>query len=168
MSLALVQPNPSDDREVLEFDGGVRAYSPAAPGGYWRLRWEEGGRRRDTTAATREEAVAKAADLVERLGRGTPTGLARATGADLVAHYLDPARRPARVDCWSERHRDEQVRYCNLYVIPTIGTITIRTLRTITVRAIPTIGRVRVSVEMDPSAGASPKAKIPPLLVVSQ
>jgi hypothetical protein len=38
-------------------------------------------------------AVAKAAGLVERLGRGTPTELARATGADLVAHYLDPARR---------------------------------------------------------------------------
>jgi hypothetical protein len=108
---------------VLEFGGGVRAYSPAVPDGYWRLRWEEGGRRRDTTAASRDEAVAKATDLIERLGRGTPTELARATGADLVAHYLDPARRPPRVDCWSERHRDEQVRYANLYVIPTIGTI---------------------------------------------
>ncbi|MHB8463700.1 MAG: tyrosine-type recombinase/integrase [Acidimicrobiales bacterium] len=123
MSLALVQPNPEDDREVLEFEGGVRAYSPAAPGGYWRLRWEEAGRRRDTTAASRDDAVAKAADLVERMGRGTPTELARATGTDLVAHYLDPGRRPARVEQWSERHRDEQVRYCNLYVAPLIGTI---------------------------------------------
>ncbi|MHB8463379.1 MAG: tyrosine-type recombinase/integrase [Acidimicrobiales bacterium] len=111
-----------DDREVLEFEGGVRAHSPSGRG-YWRVRWEEGGRRRDTTAASRDEAVAKAADLVERLGRGIPTELARATGADLVAHYLDSARRPARVECWSERHRDEQVRYCNLYVVPLLGTV---------------------------------------------
>jgi site-specific recombinase XerC len=125
MALALVQPIPQPDngREVLDLDGGVRAYSPAEDGGYWRLRWEEGGRRRDTTAASREEAVAKAADLVERLGRGAPTELARATGADLVAHYLDSARRPARVERWSERHRDEQVRYCHLYVVPILGTV---------------------------------------------
>jgi integrase len=124
MALALVQPIPKNgDREVLEFEGGVRAYSPPDAGGYWRLRWEEGGRRRDTTASSRDDAVAKAADLAERLGRGTPTELARATGADLVAHYLDPARRPARVEQWSERHRDEQVRYCNLYVVPLLGTV---------------------------------------------
>jgi hypothetical protein len=61
--------------------------------------------------------------LVERLSRGTATGLARASGAELVAHYLDPARRPAGVAAWSARHRDEQVRYCNLYVLPVIGEV---------------------------------------------
>jgi hypothetical protein len=32
----------------------------------------------------------------------------------------------------------------------------------------PTIGRPSVSPDAEPSAGASPKAKIPPVLVVSQ
>ena len=73
----------------------------------------EAGRRRDTTARGRDEAIANATELVERLGRRTPTALARATGAELVAHYLDPNRRLARVEVWSDRHRNEQVRYCD-------------------------------------------------------
>lgn len=123
MVLALVEcvGGGSRGREVLEFACGVRAYAPGDPGGRWRLRWPEAGRQRDTTARSREEAIAKAEGLVERLGRGTPTDLARATGADLVAHYLDPGRRPPRTDEWSERHRGEQQRYCDLYVTPTIG-----------------------------------------------
>ena len=128
MALQLVDPSPARAREVLEFECGVRAYPPPRPGGYWRLRWEEAGRRRDTSAKSRTEAIAKATELVERLGRGTATDLARATGAELVAHYLDPARRPARVERWSDRHRDEQVRYCNLYVLPAIGAVPCRRL----------------------------------------
>jgi integrase len=113
---------------VLEFDGGVRAYPPARHGGYWRIRWEEVGRRRDTSARSRTEAIAKSTELVERLGRGTRTDLARASGADLVAHYLDPARRPPRGQPWSERHRDEQVRYCNLYVLAELSAVPCRRL----------------------------------------
>lgn len=64
--------------DVLEFDHGVRAYPPVRPGGYWRLRWVEDGRRRDTTACSREEAVARAAELVGSLGRGLPTDWSRA------------------------------------------------------------------------------------------
>src|SRR4051794_41347840 len=116
------------DREVFEFHSGVRVYPPGDRSAYWRIRWEEAGRRRDTSARSRTEAIAKATELVERLGRGTATDLARATGAELVAHYLDPARRPARVERWSDRHRDEQVRYCNLYVLPAIGAVACRRL----------------------------------------
>jgi hypothetical protein len=36
------------------------------------LRWTEAGRRRDTTAKSRAEALAKAGELVERLSVGTP------------------------------------------------------------------------------------------------
>lgn len=128
MALQLVDPSRARAREVLEFECGVRAYPPPRRDGYWRLRWEESGRRRDTSAKTRTEAIAKATELVERLGRGTATDLARATGAELVAHYLDPARRPARVERWSDRHRDEQVRYCNLYVLPAIEAVACRRL----------------------------------------
>ena len=45
---------------VVEFDCEVRAYPPACPDGYWRLRWVEEGRRRNTTARSREQAVASA------------------------------------------------------------------------------------------------------------
>jgi integrase len=118
----------SQKREVLEFDFGVRVYPPAKDGGYWRVRWEERHRGRDTTARERAAAIAKASEIVERLARSAPTALGRARGADLVAHYLDPARRPPRVPSWSVRHRDEQVRYCNDYLLPVIGDVPCREL----------------------------------------
>jgi hypothetical protein len=74
--------------------------------------------------------------LVERLGRGTATDLARASGADLVAHYLDPARRPARVEHWSERHRDEQVRYCVRFVLPLLGAVPCRRMTRLDFKAV--------------------------------
>ncbi len=98
--------------------------------------WEEGGRRRDTTARSRTDAIAKAGELVERLGRGTATDLARASGAELVAHYLDPGRRPPRVKTWSERHRDEQVRYCQRYVLPTLAGVPCRRMTRLDFQAV--------------------------------
>jgi integrase len=115
-------------REVLEFDCGVSTYEPAERGGYWRLRWIEGGRRRDTTAKTREQAITKAAELVERLSAGTPTALRKARGHLLVERYLDPKRRPTRGRAWSERHREEQESYCRRFVLPVIGELPVRTL----------------------------------------
>ena len=73
-------------------------------------------------------AIAKASEVVERLARSLPTELGKARGADLVAHYLDPARRPPRVKQWSVRHHDEQVRYCNSYMLPVIGDVPCRAL----------------------------------------
>ena len=128
MALQRVNPRSPREREVLEFDCGVRAYPPGRAHAFWRIRWEEAGRRRDTSARSRTEAIAKASELVERLGRGTATDLARASVAELVAHYLDPARRPARVERWSDRHRDEQVRYCDRYVLPVLGAMSCRRL----------------------------------------
>lgn len=115
-------------REVLEFECGVSAYEPASRSGYWRLRWVEAGRRRDTTAKSRAEAVAKAGELVERLSAGTPTSLGSARGSALVARYLDPGRRPARGRAWSERHREEQESYCRRFVTPVIGEVPVRRL----------------------------------------
>lgn len=123
-----IEPVAPGTREVLEFDCGVSAYEPSTPGGYWRLRWVEASRRRDTTAKSREEAIAKASELVERLAAGTPTKLASAKGAVLIARYLDPARRPARGRAWSERHREEQVAYCARFVAPVIADVAVRDL----------------------------------------
>ena len=117
-----------DGTEVLEFEHGVRAYPPTAPGGLWRLRWDEHHRRRDTTAKNRAGAIAKASEIVDRLAIGSTTELVNARGAELVAHFLDPTRRPARVREWSERMLEEQVRYCTKYVVPVIGDVRCREL----------------------------------------
>jgi hypothetical protein len=91
---------PADDqREVLEVEHTVRAYPPTERRDHWRIRWVENHRHLDTTTGTRTEAIARASEIVERVGRGTATALARSTGADLVAHYLDPRRRPPRWPC---------------------------------------------------------------------
>lgn len=114
---------PRSKREALEFADGVVAYPPASAGGYWRVRWREDGRRRETTAGSRDAAVARASDLVARLGLGAPTDLRRAPGSALVTHYLNLARRPARGRAWSERHREEQEAYCRRFVTPIIGSV---------------------------------------------
>jgi integrase len=121
-------PTPSPARHALDFDCGVRAYPPSGSAGYWRLRWVEAGRRRETTAASRDEVLAKAADVVARLAQGRPTDWGRATGDALVAHYLDLNRRPARGRAWSARHREEQEAYCARFVLPLIATVELRRL----------------------------------------
>lgn len=124
------QPVSGDaGREVIPFEGGVVAYEPTEPGGYWRLRWLELGRRRDTTARTRDEALAKAVELSERLNIGTPTSHLRARGEALVEHYLDRRRRPTRGSGWSLRHREEQAAYCRRFVLPVIADVLVRDLR---------------------------------------
>jgi hypothetical protein len=114
-------PPPTEIRHALDFDCGVRAYPPSSPGGYWRLRWMEADRRRETTATSRDEVLAKAADLVARLAQGRPTDWSQAKGDALVAHYLDASRRPVRGRAWSARHREEQQAYCARFVTPVIA-----------------------------------------------
>jgi len=116
-------------REVIPFEGGVLVYGPTEPGGYWRLRWLELGRRRDTTARTRDQALAKGSELSERLNIGTPTSHLRARGETLVDHYLDRRRRPTRGSGWSQRHREEQAAYCRRFVLPVISDVLVRDLR---------------------------------------
>ena len=74
-------------------------------------------------AASHDEVVAKASDLVARLSQGRPTDLAQGHGDVLVAHYLDPGRRPVRGRAWSVRHREEQEAYCRRFVSPVIASV---------------------------------------------
>lgn len=122
------QPKDSEDRSVLEFDIGVRVYPPTRAGGYWRIRWEERRQAKDTSAKDQTAAIKKAQDIVERLRRSVPTELGRAKGEHLVAHYLDPTRRPPRVNQWSVKHREEQTRICEKYILPVIGDVSCREL----------------------------------------
>jgi hypothetical protein len=93
------------------------------------VRWDEHHRRHDTTAKDQRAAIAKATEIVERLSVGSRTDLVKARGAELIAHYLDPHRRPTRVKEWSERMREEQIRYCSKYVLPVIGDVRCRELQ---------------------------------------
>jgi hypothetical protein len=79
-ALPLVPAPEGSGREVLEFDCGVLAYAPVREGGYWRLRWVEAGRRKDTTARSKEQAVTKAYELVERLSQGHPDRVSWGSG----------------------------------------------------------------------------------------
>jgi integrase len=117
-----------EDRQVLEFDLGVKVYPPKREGGYWRVRWEERRQPKDTPAKDQTAAIKKAQDIVERLRRSVPTELGRAKGEHLVAHYLDPNRRPPRVTQWSIKHREEQTRICEKYVLPVIRDVSCREL----------------------------------------
>ncbi|MBV9410664.1 MAG: hypothetical protein JO148_03645 [Acidimicrobiia bacterium] len=128
MTDATIDLLPTAKRELLTLSGGITASGPTRPHGYWRLRWVEYGRRKDTTARTREEAVAKADAIAERLCVGTPTAFLRAKGAELVAHYLDLSRPPARGRVWSERHREEQESLCARFVLPAIGAMAVSDL----------------------------------------
>jgi hypothetical protein len=66
----------SEDRNVLEFDLGVRIYPPSRAGGYWRIRWEERRQPKGTSAKDQPAAIKKAQDIVERLRRSVPTNAA--------------------------------------------------------------------------------------------
>jgi hypothetical protein len=87
-ALALTSAPDEGGREVLEFDHGVRAHEPT-PGGCRRIRWQEAGRRRESTAPDRAAAMVKAEEIVERLGQGTEP-------ASTPARRRLPARPPGR------------------------------------------------------------------------
>ena len=83
----------------------------------------ETDRRRETTATSKDELLAKAPDVVGCLAQGRPTDWAQAKGEALVAHYLDPTRRPVWGRAWSLRHREEQQVYCTRFVCPVIADV---------------------------------------------
>ena len=93
MALAQVTPiRPPEEREVLEFDdGAVKAYAPVAPETLWRIRWREAGRPRDTTAISRDDAVAKATARAARLRRES-AGRTLGDVADLAAWFTKVTR----------------------------------------------------------------------------
>lgn len=108
---------------------GSGEVEPLRDGDEVRELWQELGRRRDTTARSKDEALVKASELSERLNVGTPTSHLRARGAALVEHYLDRRRRPTRGAGWSQRHREEQAAYCRRFVLPVIADVLVRDLR---------------------------------------
>jgi hypothetical protein len=76
--------------EVIELDCGITVYPARSEGGRWRAVWHEAGERQQCEAVTEEKLAAKLAKVTERLRADGPN--MRRPGADLIAHYLVPAK----------------------------------------------------------------------------
>jgi integrase len=108
-------------RVVVEVGCGIVVYPPEGAGMPWRAVFTENGRRRYRQAVTEAELAAKVERVKERLAAGAPN--MERPGADLIAHFLDPDRLPAR-QRWSRRHADTQGRLCRRFAVPVIAAVT--------------------------------------------
>jgi integrase len=98
----------------------VVVYPPEVAGGSWRAVFTENGRRRFRQAPTEAALAVKLEPVLERLAAGAVN--AERTGADLIAHYLDPDRLPADRR-WSRKHAHTQGRLCQRFAAPVIAAL---------------------------------------------
>ena len=75
--------------EVIELECGITVYPAREEHGRWRAVWYENGDRRQCEAASEAKLAARLEKVAERLEADAPN-MSR-PGADLIAHYLDPA-----------------------------------------------------------------------------
>jgi hypothetical protein len=80
--------------------------------------WYENGKRRQCEAVSAERLAAGLERVNERLAADAPN--MERTGADLIAHYLDPDRLPAD-QRWSRTHAHTQRRLWERFAVPVIG-----------------------------------------------
>jgi integrase len=88
-----------------------------------------------------ERLAARLEKVTERLAADAPN--MERTGADLIAHYLDPDRLPADRR-WSRKHAHTQRRLCERFAVPVIGRVACQDIKTWhmqqVVNAAPTAG----------------------------
>ena len=149
----------SSDRLVVDWGCGVTVYPPVGLGEPWRAVFTEGGRRRFVQGASEARLAVKLERVRQRLAADAP-GLER-PGAELIAFYLSPERRPAGQG-WSRRHADTPRRLCERFVAPVIAAVACQDLRAghmqQVVNAAPTAGegdRLRRCVSALVAAGIS-------------
>ncbi len=115
------------DRPVIELECGILVYPPEADGEPWRAVFTENGQRRYRQGATEEKLAAKLEKVTGRLAAGA--GNMERTGADLIAHYLEPGRLPVQ-DRWSRKHAHTQRWLCERFAAPVIGAVTCQDITT--------------------------------------
>ena len=115
------------DRPVIELDFGILVYPPETDGEPWRAVFTENGQRKYRQGATEAKLAGKLEKVRERL-QADAASMER-PGADLIRHYLDPDRLPAR-DRWSREHAHTQRRLCERFAEPVIGTVTCQDIKT--------------------------------------
>lgn len=86
---------------------------------YFQITWREGGKRKNTSAKTREAAMAEAEKIADRLELRAPRAVDSVS--DLMDAYLSPDRTTKKP--WSTSHRANLTRLSKLYIVPAIGTI---------------------------------------------
>jgi integrase len=128
-------------RPVIELEFGITVYPPEAGGEPWRAVFIENGQRRYRQGATEALLAARLEKVAERLRADAPN--MERPGADLVAHYLDPDRHPARKR-WSRKHAHTQRRLCERFAAPVIDAVTCQDIKT---------GHMQQIVNAAPTAG---------------
>lgn len=76
---------------------------------------------------SQERLAARLENVTERLAADAPN--MERTGADLIAHYLDPDRLPADRQ-WSRKHAHTQRRLCERFAAPVIGNVLCQDIKT--------------------------------------
>src|SRR5258708_35130260 len=109
--------------------------------------WYEAGQRQQCEAPTEAKLAPKLEKVTERLKADAPN--MRRTGADLIAHYLDPDRLPVQ-DRWSRKHADTQRRLCQRFAAPVIATVTCQDIKA---------GHTQRIVNAAPPAGEGDRAR---------
>jgi len=117
------------------------AYPPEADGDPWRATFTENGQRKYRQGATEAKLAGKLEKVRERL-QADAASMER-PGANLIRHYLDPDRLPAR-NRWSRKHAHTQRRLCERFAEPVIGTVTCQDIKT---------GHMQQIVNAAPTAG---------------
>jgi hypothetical protein len=126
---------------VIELDFGILVYPPETHGEPWRAVFTENGQRKYRQGATEAKLATKLEKVTGRL-QSDAANMER-SGADLIRHYLDPDRLPAR-DRWSRKHAHTQRRLCERFAEPVIGTVTCQDIKT---------GHMQQIVSAAPTAG---------------
>jgi hypothetical protein len=140
---------PAAGRPVIEMACGITVYPARADGDRWRAVWYEDGQRRQCESVSEHKLAAKLETVSVRLTADAPN--MERSGAELVTHYLDPARHPA-ISQWSRKHADTQLRLCQRFALPVIARlacqdIKVRHMQQI-VNAAPTAGEGGRAVRM--------------------
>lgn len=102
-------PKARSNGPLFQTEAGVNVYSPTdsshSKKKFYRIKWQEDGKFRDTTATSKGEAEKKAASISRRL--------LRASGEksflpleEMVIAYMMPER--MKTDGWGQKHQDSQ------------------------------------------------------------
>ena len=114
------------DRPVIELEFGILVYPPGTAGEPWRAVFTENGQRKFRQGATEAKLAAKLEKVRERLGAGAVN--TERTGAELIAHYLDPDLLSVG-DRSSRKHAHTQRRLCERFAAPVIGAVTCQDIK---------------------------------------
>jgi integrase len=115
------KPSAIRKGRIVVTSSGVRVYE-AKNGNYWRITWKENDRRRDTTATSAESAFAKAAEIEKRIKRANGDKEQQAV-SELLAAYLDPAKRTMKGADWGAKHEHAQKSLFRKHIEPQIGAL---------------------------------------------